>query len=200
MTRSLGFDAAAIALFALFAILGAAVSRSQPGAIDRRAAKLRARGMPPAIFFTKCGRSLPLCGGYAAAIAIYAAAHMPVLIPILLAVSQLLSQLAVEVFKTLFRRTRPDYWLIGREAGHSYPSGHSTTAIVSFAGWACVAASSALPGALRIVAAAALAVWAVGILWSRLALGAHYLSDVAGGVFFGGAWLFALCAVTSFPH
>jgi len=34
-----------------------------------------------------------------------------------------------------------------------------------------------------------LAVCAVAIPWSRLALGAHYATDVLGGLLLGAAWL-----------
>jgi membrane-associated phospholipid phosphatase len=55
-----------------------------------------------------------------------------------------------------------------------------------------VAAGSSLPIVARDSIAAALCAWAVGIMWSRLALGAHYLTDVLRGAFFGFAWLLAL--------
>ena len=38
-------------------------------------------------------------------------------------------------------------------------------------------------------------VCAVGISWSRLALGAHYLTDVVGGLLFGAAFLCAALAI-----
>ncbi len=182
-------------LFAAFLALGWAVSRRPLRSLDARAVYFRSQGTALALLLTKTGRSKALIAGYVAAIAIYAAGHLPLWIPLVLAASQFVSQIIVESFKLLFRRVRPDYWLIGLDAGHSYPSGHAATAVVSFLGWAVVAASSGLPGELKWPVAIALALWAVGVDWSRLALGAHYLSDVAGGTLFGGAWLCALIAV-----
>jgi undecaprenyl-diphosphatase len=86
---------------------------------------------------------------------------------------------------------------VGLEAGHSYPSGHATTAIVFFTGWAIVVAHQVLPPALQDLTVVLLALWGLGIMWSRVALGAHYLSDVFGGALFGGAWL---CAVVAFSQ
>jgi undecaprenyl-diphosphatase len=111
--------------------------------------------------------------------------------------SQILSQIIVELIKARYARARPDYWLVGLEAGHSYPSGHATTAVVFFAGWALVAIFSPLPDTVKALLAIALALWAVGVSWSRLALGAHYVSDVAGGTLFGAGWL---CAVSALFH
>jgi membrane-associated phospholipid phosphatase len=110
-------------------------------------------------------------------------------------VSQILSQTIVELVKARFARARPDYWLVGLEAGHSYPSGHATTAVVFFIGWALVATSSTLPLVEKVPLTVVLAIWAFGVSWSRLALGAHYLSDVAGGTIFGVGWLSALAAI-----
>lgn len=201
MTAAGSLYAAAATLFMLFVLLGLHVSRSPLHAFDARGAALRARATPLAIFFTKCGRSLPLCAGYAVAIAVYALVRLPVWLPLVLAASQFVSQLIVEGFKAIYRRTRPDYWLAGLEAGHSYPSGHSATAVVTFAAWAWVIAASAVPPPLRIALAAIFGLWALGVMWSRLALGAHYLSDVVGGALFGGAWICALAGtVTRLAH
>lgn len=84
---------------------------------------------------------------------------------------------------------------MGQEVGKSYPSGHATTAIVSLGGWAVVVASSGLPIQAKYELIALFALWAAGIDWSRLALGANYLTDVAGGTLFGSAWLCVLFAV-----
>ena len=72
------------------------------------------------------------------------------------------------------------------------PKEEATTAVVFFVGWALVTASSALWLDEKAAVTALLVVWAMGIAWSRLALGAHYLSDVAGGLLFGAGWLCAL--------
>lgn len=108
--------------------------------------------------------------------------------------SQILSQTLVELIKARYLRTRPDYWLVGLEAGHSYPSGHATTAVVFFTGWALLALFSPLPPVVRYLVAAVLVLWAFGVSWSRLALGAHYLSDVLGGTLLGTAWICAWAA------
>jgi membrane-associated phospholipid phosphatase len=48
-----------------------------------------------------------------------------------------------------------------------------------------------LPRPAALVLAGVLGACIAGIPWSRLALGAHYLTDVAGGLLFGCGWLCA---------
>jgi undecaprenyl-diphosphatase len=131
------------------------------------------------------------------ALVVFGIARWPLWLPLVMMLSQILSQTVVELCKARFARTRPDYWLVGLEAGHSYPSGHATTAVVFFTGWAIAAALSPLPYAVKYVAATMLVLWAAGVSWSRLALGAHYVSDVVGGTIFGAGWL---CAVLGVVH
>jgi len=181
--------------FALFLVLGYFVSRRPLGVLDARAVYFRSQAIPLALIFTKSGRSTALWIGYVIAIAVYAMARLPLWIPLLMTGSQIASQVVVELFKRFYGRVRPDYWLIGIEAGLSYPSGHAVTAVVSFIGWSVVIALSALPVQVKYPLAALFVLWAVGIVWSRLALGAHYLSDVAGGALFGTAWLCTVLAV-----
>jgi undecaprenyl-diphosphatase len=188
----LSVGAIALALFVLFAILGVRVSRGLLGRLDADAVWFRGQLMPFAILFTKSGRSPALTAACIIAIAIYAFLHLAIVIAVLVTLSQLLSQIVVELCKKLFRRIRPDYWLVGLEAGHSYPSGHATTAVVFFIGWAVVTAFGTLPIGAKAPLIGVLCLWALGIAWSRLALGAHYLSDVFGGALFGAAWLLAM--------
>lgn len=197
MTVGARLDAAAAVFFALFILLGLAVARRPLGIWDARAAHFRAQATPLALIFTKSGRSKALTAGYIIAIAVYAAAHLTVWIPLVLAASQTISQLLIEGCKALYKRARPDYWLVGLDAGHSYPSGHAATAVITFLGWAAVVAWSALPALPKDVLIAVFALWASGVMWSRLALGAHYLSDIAGGALFGAAWLCLLASVVS---
>lgn len=185
---------ASAVLFALFAALGIRVARKPLGAIDAFGASLSGRHIRLALLFTRSGRSRGVTIMCVVAVAVYALAHLPVRVAAVVILSQIVSQTIVELIKARYRRIRPDYWLDRLETGHSYPSGHATTAAVFFCGWAAVAATGNLPLAAKIPVCAALVAWAGGVSWSRLALGAHYLSDVAGGTFFGFAWLCAVAA------
>jgi membrane-associated phospholipid phosphatase len=91
--------------------------------------------------------------------------------------------LAADIFRVLFGRTRPGnldvpqgfyglwhggHWIAGQARFSSFPSGHAATAVGLAAaawlvhrGWGAVAA-----------------VYALAVMWSRLALQAHHLSDV----------------------
>jgi undecaprenyl-diphosphatase len=90
-----------------------------------------------------------------------------------------------DVLKNIFARPRPDYWIVYHETSFSYSSGHAMFAIVVYGLWAWFIFRSNLKSAARFAGALLLAVWAAGILWSRLALGAHYISDIAGGILLG---------------
>lgn len=177
-------------------VLGYAVSHSaQLWRIDVEAAAIRGEGVPIAQIFTLTGRALPLFVVAVAGIALTLATRGNVVAAVAIFVTQLLSQGAVELVKHLFVRSRPDAWLGIRELGYSFPSGHATTAMVFFGSWLVLVALSALPRDVKIAIGAILVVWIVGIDWSRMALGAHYPTDVIGGTLFGLAWGCALWAV-----
>jgi undecaprenyl-diphosphatase len=197
MSVELRLDAAALVLFLCFLALGLRVSSKPLTRLDADAVYFRGQATRLALAFTLSGRALAMTIACIVSIAVFAALRLTILIPLVMAGSQLVSQMAVELCKPRFKRVRPDYWLVGLDAGHSYPSGHATTAVVFYAGWAFIAGLSALPEPAKVAAVVILALWALGIAWSRLALGAHYLSDVAGGALFGGAWLCALFAASS---
>lgn len=105
------------------------------------------------------------------------------------------TQLVVQLAKHLFERPRPPANAAGTEAGgFSFPSGHSATSAALF-GLLVLVASRHLEGrARRLAAGAGLAVVAaVGA--SRVALGAHYPTDVLAGWVTGGAMALACLAL-----
>jgi membrane-associated phospholipid phosphatase len=55
--------------------------------------------------------------------------------------------------------------------------------------------SSDLAAFVKVVICGLLLLWIGGILWSRMALAAHYPTDVAGGALFGLAWVCVLWAL-----
>jgi len=98
-----------------------------------------------------------------------------------------------EVMKLHFKRLRPDVpWAFVHEHSFSFPSGHSVLALVMYG----VIVYKTQDKLRSIWAKVALVVGAMlmmaGIGFSRVYLGAHFPSDVAGGYFVGAVWLAAV--------
>jgi undecaprenyl-diphosphatase len=173
----------------LFAVLGWWVTGHPLSRIDELGKFAFAKNLPLAIALTDSGYGLVLSLIGAGTVVAALALHLPVRIPLVIVASQLLSQAVVNMLKGLYARHRPDAWLYRHEPGYSYPSGHATTAVVFYGAWLLVLWSAPLPLTARVAGVALLLGWGMGIGWSRVALGAHYPSDVAGGFLFGLGWL-----------
>jgi len=98
-----------------------------------------------------------------------------------------------EVMKLHFKRLRPDVpWAFVHEHSFSFPSGHSVLAMVMY-GVIVYKTHDKLRSKrakAALVVGALLMVLGIGV--SRVYLGAHYPSDVAGGYFVGAVWLAAV--------
>jgi undecaprenyl-diphosphatase len=92
------------------------------------------------------------------------------------------------VIKVALYRTRPGELLYSGWSAFSFPSGHSTINVVLYGFLAFLIARDIRP-ARRLVVALSAATLIFLIAFSRLYLGAHWLSDVLGGLAFGSAWL-----------
>lgn len=187
----------AIALVAALAYvaLGLTVSHAAPSGIDVAGGALAGEAPRVALFFTLSCRFEVLAS--LAAIGLVAAWRLPawrariVTAVVTMAVMWKVSDL----LKNAFGRPRPPYWLLIHETSPSYSSGHALWATIVFWLWAWFVWHSTLPRAVRMVAAALLALWGAAVIWSRLALGAHYVTDLAGGVLLGIAALAVSTAI-----
>ncbi|MDQ5845566.1 MAG: phosphatase PAP2 family protein [Acidobacteriota bacterium] len=97
------------------------------------------------------------------------------------------------LLKYAFQRARPRFDdPVFSFTGYSFPSGHTMTATVVYGAIAVVVFTRNKNRAFRmvVIACAALLIGLVG--FSRIYLGAHYLSDVLGAIAEGLAWL-SLC-------
>jgi membrane-associated phospholipid phosphatase len=183
--------------FGAFWVLGCALSRAPaPWPVDLRARALVGQATELAAVFTLTGRAYALTAFAVAAFVAIVALHGDLIIASAICVAQACSQGVAEVAKRRFRRKRPDDWIFHEELGFSYPSGHASTAAVFFGSWLIYAATFVSSHREAIVVVVLLALWIVGIDWSRLALGAHYPTDVAGGTLFGCGWLGLLWAAS----
>lgn len=100
------------------------------------------------------------------------------------------SVLLNETIKQIFRRSRPAFHRIIDIGGFSFPSGHSMAAfslygMLAFLLWRHI--RSAAGRGLLLFSSAAM-ILLIGV--SRIYLGVHYPSDVAGGYLAGASWLF----------
>jgi len=188
--------ALALVFTAAFVVLGVLVASTHALArLDLAATIFRGQATATAALFTLTGRAIPLVAIGVLSLLVFYAFKKPLWVPLAILASQLISQGAVELVKTVFSRARPDDWLIRHDLGFSFPSGHATTAIVFFGTWLLLVMVLPIDRPIKFAIAALLLVWIVGIDWSRMALGAHYLSDVLGGTLFGCAWTCALLAL-----
>jgi membrane-associated phospholipid phosphatase len=100
-----------------------------------------------------------------------------------------------DLFQHIFARPRRLDWVVKHESSFSYPSSHAAIVAGFYGLWAWIFFVSELPRWIRLVAGIALAILAIAICWSRLALGAHYLTDLVGGVLLGVALVSAGLAI-----
>jgi undecaprenyl-diphosphatase len=89
----------------------------------------------------------------------------------------------VQLMKDWIERPRPGIYG-DIFTSHSFPSGHATMATVCFGMFAVLASRSLKPWGKAIVYSAA-GIAAVAIAFSRVYLGAHWPTDVLGGLLFG---------------
>lgn len=107
------------------------------------------------------------------------------------------SSLVNSVVKSWVHRDRP---LVAHPflhaPGASFPSGHAQAAVVGYAVLLLVFLP-VLHGRWRHIAFTTATVMVLGIGFSRVALAAHYVSDVLAGFVLGGAWVAATTAAFS---
>lgn len=97
------------------------------------------------------------------------------------------AELLTKVLKLVLHRPRPGVLYLGIEE-FSFPSGHATMSVVVYGFLAfllCRGQDAGLRKRVTLIAATLVML----IAFSRLYLGAHWLSDVLGGMAFGTAWI-----------
>ena len=110
----------------------------------------------------------------------------------------LFGQLAAFVAKLSIQRPRPLPELYDGMSTYAFPSGHSTMSMVVY-GFLAVLVASRYPAARRWLTYALAALVIGTIAFSRLYLGAHWMSDVVGGLSLGLAWI-SLLGIAYYRH
>ena len=143
---------------------------------------LRGRGTPVAWVFTEMGWGYVLGPLYVALIAL-AIVRPEWRVPALFAVTMaLICWGAADAFQHYFARPRRHDWLIRHETAFSYPSSHAAIATGFYFLCGLLALRSRLAAWLRWSTFTLLTLVTLAIIWSRIELAAHYMTDVIGGV------------------
>jgi undecaprenyl-diphosphatase len=172
-----------------YVALGFAVSTRPPDALDQLGELIAGDGVPVALFFTNSGL-FPIYVGVCVALLGFALVRRDWLARVLLSIVTLVIAWRVsDLGKDYFHRPRPPYWYARHEPSYSYASGHTTLSLAFYGFWIYLLWNSGHSLRVRGLAVALLAAWIALIAWSRLALGAHYATDVVGG------WLLGLAAL-----
>ena len=94
------------------------------------------------------------------------------------------------VLKQVFQHPRPDLIVsIAPETGFSFPSAHALVAVCLYGHLAALLVIEEPAKAWRWACAMILSLVAIGIGWSRLYLGVHWLSDVVAGGLVAVFWI-----------
>ena len=93
------------------------------------------------------------------------------------------------LLKRVFERVRPlhDHGLVAQATGFSFPSGHSSGAMVAY-GMLLYLSLRLLPPRFHAAAAMGAVALVLGVACSRVFLRVHFASDVAAGLLSGLAW------------
>jgi undecaprenyl-diphosphatase len=164
-----------------YVALGLAVSRTPP-ALDIAAHDVfYGHGVAAAAAFTQAGR-FPVYVALCAALLVFGAVRRTWLRRAVVGVVVLAAAWRVgDAFKDYFERARPERGLVFKEPSYAYASSHATLALTFYAGLALYVWRANLPLGARTAAGFAAAAFIVAQTWSRLALGAHWLTDILGG-------------------
>ena len=117
--------------------------------------------------------------------ALYRGAHRTAL---LVALSGAGAMVLFNVEKLIVGRPRPPIEQLVSAPYSSFPSGHATLAAAFYSALLIVFLARRPPLAAAIGAATTIAMLVAGVSLSRVYLGVHYPSDVAGGVLLGASW------------
>lgn len=183
------------ALLVAYILLGAFVSSVPPSPFDRAGAVFFGHGVPAAIALTRAGL-LPVYAVVCVLLLAFGLVRRAWLWRVVGSILTLVVAWQVsDLFKSAFHRPRPEHWIGFHETSYAYASGHATLSLAFYGLWIAYLMRSDLPAGMRRGAAFALALFILAIGWSRLALGAHYPTDVLGGYLLGGAFLCLAVAV-----
>ncbi len=186
----------AIAIFAAFMWLGFYVTRyGEPPVLWSFAQAVRGHAAGLAWFLTNVGYAYVLAPlfGATALVGIFSPRwRVPALYVLAVA---LICWGAADNFQHFFARPRRDDWLIRHEHAFSYPSSHAAITTGFYFLWGFVLLRSRLPAWVGVGAFVLLTSATLGIMWSRLALGAHYPTDVIGGAALGAAIILLAAAL-----
>ncbi len=93
------------------------------------------------------------------------------------------------LFQHVFQRPRRLDWVVKRETSFSFPSSHASISTGFYLLWALMLAP------VRRWASWLLVALVLAVCWSRLALGAHYLTDLVGGALLAVALVCSVLAL-----
>ncbi len=182
-SRALAHIVAALVLFAAFLWLGYYVmTHREPQALYVLALAMRGHGTGLAWAFTNMGWGYVLAPLYVALIVLAIFSPQWRVSALFAVAITLVCWGAADAFQHFFARPRRNDWLIRHETAFSYPSSHAAIATGFYFLCGLLALRSRLANWLRYGLFTALTLITLGIIWSRIELAAHHITDVIGGV------------------
>lgn len=93
-----------------------------------------------------------------------------------------ISTIINNVVKVIVREPRPAYMPVGMESTFAYPSGHSMASVTLYGFFILLISKSTIPKKYKWFYSILLGALALGVMTSRIYLGAHYFSDIIGAL------------------